>query len=329
MKAILYTKYGPPDVLQLQEVEKPMPKDHQVLVKVHAASVNALDWRPFTMPSIPIRLMSGGLSKPKDPSVGVDVAGQVEAVGTKVTAFRPGDFVFGVAPGAFAEYVCNSESKFALKPANVSFEEAAAVPVAAFTALQGLRDKGQIQAGQKVLIDGASGGVGIYSVQIAKAFGAEVTAVCSTRNLAMARSIGADHIIDYTREDFTKKEQRYDLILAVNGYHPILNFRRALSPNGICVVAGGSMSQIFQAMLLGPFVSRFGNKKIGFMGIAKTSNEDLLFIKELLEAGKVVSIIDKCYPLSETAEAIKHLIEEHGRGKVVITVEPDNKSQSI
>lgn len=329
MKAILYTKYGPPDVLQLQEVEKPMPKDHQVLVKVHAASVNALDWRPFTMPSIPIRLMSGGLSKPKDPSVGVDVAGQVEAVGNKVTAFRPGDFVFGVAPGAFAEYVCNSESKFALKPANVSFEEAAAVPVAAFTALQGLRDKGQIQAGQKVLIDGASGGVGIYSVQIAKAFGAEVTAVCSTRNLDMARSIGADHIIDYTREDFTKKEQRYDLILAVNGYHPILNFRRALSPNGICVVAGGSMSQIFQAMLLGPFVSRFGNKKIGFMGIAKTSKEDLLFIKELLEAGKVVSIIDKCYPLSETAEAIKHLIEEHGRGKVVITVEPNNKSQSI
>lgn len=329
MKAILYTKYGPPDVLQLQEVEKPMPKDYQVLVKVHAASVNALDWRPFTMPSIPIRLMSGGLSKPKDPSVGVDVAGQVEAVGTKVTAFQPGDFVFGVAPGAFAEYVCNSESKFALKPANVSFEEAAAVPVAAFTALQGLRDKGQIQAGQKVLIDGASGGVGIYSVQIAKAFGAEVTAVCSTRNLDMARSIGADHIIDYTREDFTKKEQRYDLILAVNGYHPILNFRRALSPNGICVVAGGSMSQIFQAMLLGPFVSRFGNKKIGFMGIAKTSKEDLLFIKELLEAGKVVSIIDKCYPLSETAEAIKHLIEEHGRGKVVITVEPDIKSQSI
>lgn len=237
--------------------------------------------------------------------------------------------MFGVAPGAFAEYVCNSESKFALKPANVSFEEAAAVPVAAFTALQGLRDKGQIQAGQKVLIDGASGGVGIYSVQIAKAFGAEVTAVCSTRNLDMARSIGADHIIDYTREDFTKKEQRYDLILAVNGYHPILNFRRALSPNGICVVAGGSMSQIFQAMLLGPFVSGFGNKKIGFMGIAKTSKEDLLFIKELLEAGKVVSIIDKCYPLNETAEAIKHLIEEHGRGKVVITVEPDIKSQTI
>jgi NADPH:quinone reductase-like Zn-dependent oxidoreductase len=326
MKAVVYHEYGPPDVLKLKEVEKPSPKENQVLVKVHAASVNALDWRPFTMPSILIRLMSGGLSKPKDPSVGVDVAGQVEAVGSKVTEFQPGDLVFGVAPGAFAEYVANGESKFALKPANVSIEAAAAVPVAAFTALQGLRDKGKIQPGQKVLIDGASGGVGTYAVQIAKAFGAEVTAVCSTRNLDMVRSIGADHVIDYTREDFTKKQQRYDLILAVNGYHPILNYRRALSPNGICVVAGGSLSQIFQAMLLGPLVSRFGNKKIGFMGIAETSKEDLLFIKELLEAGKVVSVIDKSYPLSETAEAIKYLIEEHGRGKVIITVKPDNKS---
>jgi len=320
MKAILYTKYGPPDVLQLQEVEKPTPKDHQVLVKVHAASVNALDWRPFTMPSIPIRLMSGGLSKPKDPSVGVDVAGTVETIGKDVTEFQPGDEVFGVAPGSFAEYVANGASKFAHKPANVTFEAAAAVPVAAFTALQGLRDKGKIQPGQKVLIDGASGGVGTYAVQIAKAFGAEVTAVCSTRNLEMVRSIGADHVIDYTREDFTKNGQLYDLILAVNGYHPILNYRKALSPNGICVVAGGSFSQIFQAMLLGPFVSRFGNKKIGFMGMAKTSKEDLLVIKELLEAGKVVAVIDKSYPLSETAAAIKYLIEEHGRGKVIITV---------
>jgi len=321
MKAIVYTKYGSPDVLHLKDVEKPTPEDHQVLVKVHAASVNALDWRPFTMPSIPLRLMSGGLFKPKDPSVGVDVAGQVEAVGSKVTAFQPGDFVFGVAPGAFAEYVCNSESKFALKPANVSFEEAAAVPVAAFTALQGLRDKGQIQARQKVLIDGASGGVGTFAVQIAKAFGAEVTAVCRTRNLDMVRSIGADHVIDYTEENFTKNEQRYDLILAVNGYHPILDYRRALSPNGICVVAGGSMSQIFQALLLGPLVSRIGSKKIGFMGIAASLKEDLLFIKELLEAGKVIPVIDKSYPLSETAGAIRYLIEEHGRGKVVIAVE--------
>jgi len=234
--------------------------------------------------------------------------------------------VFGVAPGAFAEYVCNSESKFALKPANVSFEEAAAVPVAAFTALQGLRDKGQIQPGQKVLIDGASGGVGTFAVQIAKAFGAEVTAVCSTRNLDMVRSIGADHVIDYTREDFTKNEQRYDLILAVNGYHPILGYRRALSPDGICVVAGGAMSQIIQALLLGPLLSRIGSKKIGFMGIATTSKEDLLFLKELLESGKVVSIIDKSYPLSETPQAIKYVIEEHGRGKVIISVESHGQS---
>jgi NADPH:quinone reductase-like Zn-dependent oxidoreductase len=326
MKAIVYTRYGPPEVLQLKEIEKPTPKDHQVLVKVHAASVNALDWRPFTMPSLLVRLMSGGLSKPKDPSVGVDVAGQVEAVGSQVTEFQPGDLVFGVAPGAFAEYVCNGESKFVLKPANLSFEAAAAVPVAAFTALQGLRDKGQIEPGQKVLIDGASGGVGTFAVQIAKAFGAEVTAVCSTRNLEMARSIGADHIIDYTREDFTKNEQRYDLVLAVNGSHPILDYRRALSPNGICVVAGGSMSQIFKAMLLGPLISKIGSKKLGFQGIATTPKKDLLVIKELLETGKVVPVIDRCYPLSETAEAIRYLMEEHGRGKVVITVGSDNQS---
>jgi NADPH:quinone reductase-like Zn-dependent oxidoreductase len=326
MKAILYSKYGSPDVLQLQEVEKPTPKDHQVLVKVFAASVNALDWRPFTMPSIPLRLMSGRLSKPKDPSVGVDVAGTVEAVGKDVTEFQPGDEVFGVAPGSFAEYVVNAASKFAHKPANVSFEAAAAVPVAALTALQGLRDKGQIQARQKVLIDGASGGVGTFAVQIAKAFGAEVTAVCSTRNLDMVRSIGADYVIDYTREDFTKNEQRYDLILAVNGYHPILGYRRALSTGGICVVAGGAMSQIIQALLLGPLLSRIGSKKIGFMGIARTSKEDLLFLKELLESGKVVSIIDKSYPLKETAQAIKHIIEEHGRGKVIITVEHNTKT---
>ncbi len=324
MKAIVYTKYGPPEALQLQEVEKPAPKDHQVLVKVHAASINAMDWRRFTMTPILVRLM-GGLLKPKNTSLGVDLAGQVEAVGATVKQFQPGDEVFGVAPGAFAEYVCAGETKLALKPANVSFEAAAAVPIAAFTALQGLRDKGQIQPGQKVLIDGASGGVGNYAVQIAKSFGAEVTAVCSTRNLNIARSIGADHVIDYTREDFTKNGQRYDLILAVNGDHSILDYRRALSPTGICVVAGGSLAQVFQAMLLGPLVSRIGTRKIGFMGIATSPREDLLVIKELLEAGKVVPIIDKCYPLSKTAEAIRYLVEEHAKGKVVITVEHDKK----
>jgi NADPH:quinone reductase-like Zn-dependent oxidoreductase len=228
--------------------------------------------------------------------------------------------VFGVAPGAFAEYACNGASKFALKPANLSFEAAAAVPVAAFTALQGLRDNGQIQAGQKVLIDGASGGVGTFAVQIAKAFGAEVTAVCSTRNLDMARSLGADHIIDYTQEDFTKRGERYDLILAVNGHHSILDYRRALSANGRCVVAGGPLAQVLQVILLGPFVSRIGRKQIGFQGIATTPKKDLLVIKQLLEAGKVVPIIDRCYPLSEVAEAIRYLTEEHARGKVVITV---------
>ena len=324
MKAILQTKYGPPEVLQLKEVEKPTPTENQVLVKVHAASVNALEWRPFTMTPIFVRLM-GGLLKPKDPKLGTDIAGRVEAVGSNVTEFRPGDEVFGVAPGAFAEYVCNGASKFALKPANVSFEAAAAVPVAAFTALQGLRDRGQIQPGQKVLIDGASGGVGTFAVQLAKSFGAEVTAVCSTRNLDMAHSIGADHVIDYTREDFTKNGQRYDLILAVNGYHPILDYRRALSPGGICVVLGGSMVQVLQGLLLGPLVSRIGGRKMGFM-LAHTNQKDLVFMRELLEAGKVVPVIDKCYPLSETAEAIRYLVEEHAQGKVIITVESKTKT---
>jgi NADPH:quinone reductase-like Zn-dependent oxidoreductase len=324
MKAIVYTQYGAPEVLQLKEVEKPTPKEHQLLVKVHAASVNAMDYRRFEKISRLGRFVNERLIKSTNKVLGTDVAGTVEAVGQAVTEFQPGDEVFGVAPGSFAEYVANGASKFAYKPANVSFEAAAAVPVAAFTALQGLRDNGKIQAGQNVLIDGASGGVGIYAVQIAKAFGAEVTAVCSTRNLEMVRSIGADHVIDYTREDFTKKEPRYDLILAVNGYHPIQDYRRALAPNGICVVAGGSFSQIIQSLLLGPLLSKFSNKKIGFMGVAKTSKEDLLVLKGLLEAGKIVPIIDKCYPLSETAEAIKYLIEEHGRGKVVITVGHNN-----
>jgi len=318
MKAIVYTKYGGPEVLQLKEVERPTPNDNQVLVKVHAASANAMDYRRFETISLMGRLMDEWVIKANNTILGADVAGTVEAVGKNVTEFKPGDEVFGVAPGAFAEYACNGASKFALKPANVSFEEAAAVPVAALTALQGLRDKGQIQPGQKVLIDGASGGVGTLAVQIAKAFGAEVTAVCSTRNLEMARSIGADHVVDYTREDFTKNKQNYDLILAVNGYHPILDYKRALSLQGICVVVGGSLAQVFQTILLGPLVSRAGSKKIGFMGIATTPKKDLLFLKELLEARKVVPVIDKCYPLSETAEAIRYIVEEHAQGKVVI-----------
>lgn len=326
MKAILYTQYGPPEALQLTDVEKPAPGENQVLVKVHAASVNAMDWRRFAEGSSLMRLLGGGLLKPKNQKLGTDVAGIVEAVGSNVTEFKPGDEVFGVAPGAFAEYACNGVSKFALKPANISFEAAAAVPVAAFTALQGLRDKGQIQPGQKVLIDGASGGVGTLAVQIAKSFGAEVTAVCRTRNLDMARSIGADHVIDYTQEDFTRNGRRYDLILAVNGNHPILDYRRALNPNGTCIVAGGSLAQVFQAILLGPLVSRVGTRKISFMGIATTQKKDLLIIKELLEAGKIAPVIDKYYPLSEVPQALRYLVEEHACGKVVITIE--HKSQT-
>jgi NADPH:quinone reductase-like Zn-dependent oxidoreductase len=284
--------------------------------------VNALDWRRFAMPPLLGRLIEGGLRKPRNPRLGADVAGIVEAVGSQVTEFKPGDAVFGVAPGSFAEYVCNGASKFALKPANVSFEAAAAVPVAAFTALQGLRDKGQLQAGQKVLIDGASGGVGIFAVQIAKAYGAEVTAVVRTRNLDMLRSMGADHVIDYTRNDFTQGGQRYDLILAVNAHRPLLNYRRALNPQGKCVVAGGSLSLIFQALLLAPLVSRFASQKTISVVMATTPRQDLLVIKDLLEAGKLVPVIDKCYPLSKTAEAIKYLLEEHARGKVIITPDP-------
>ncbi len=324
MKAILYTKYGPPELLQLKEVEKPMPKDNQVLVKVHAASVNALDWRRFTMTPILVRLM-GGLLKPKNTSLGVDIAGRVEAVGRNVKQFKPGDEVFGVAPGAFAEYACASENRLALKPANVSFEAAATVPVATFTALQGLRDRGQVQAGQKVLINGVGGGVGTFAVQLAKFFGAEVTAVCSARNLDMARSIGADHVVDYTREDITKNGQQYDIIIAANGYHPILNYWRALRPGGIYVVLGGSLAQIFEGMHLGPLVSRIGSKKMGNL-LSHSNQKDLVFMAELFEAGKVVPVIDRYYPLSETAEAIRYLIEGHAQGKVVITVEKNDKT---
>jgi NADPH:quinone reductase-like Zn-dependent oxidoreductase len=292
-----------------------------VLVKVEAASVNALDYRRFTSQSTVGRLMDSTLLKAIGTVLGADIAGRVEAVGKNVTQFKPGDEVFGsVGAGGFAEYACASEKGLALKPANLSFEEAAAVPVAALTALQSLRDKGQVQAGQKVLIYGASGGVGIFTVQLAKSFGAEVTAVCSTRNVDTVRSLGADHVIDYTREDFTKNGQGYDLILAVNGNRSIQTYSRALRPGGIYVAVGGSISQVFQAMLLGPLLSKFGSKKMGFMGIGKISQQDLLFIKALLETGKVVPIIDKSYPLSETAEAFRYMVKEHAKGKVVITV---------
>ncbi|MBZ5538351.1 MAG: NAD(P)-dependent alcohol dehydrogenase, partial [Acidobacteriia bacterium] len=254
MKAIVYYNYGSPDVLKCEEIEKPTAEDNEVLIKVRAASLNALDWRLMRGGPYIVRMLFG-LRKPKTTQPGRpgrDVAGQVEAVGRNVTRFKPGDEVFGVCPGAFAEYACALEDKLALKPANITFEDAAAVPVAAITALQGLRDKGRIQPGHKVLVDGASGGVGTFAVQIAKSFGAEVTAVCSTRNVDTAQSIGADHVIDYTRDDFTKSGQRYNLIIAANAYHSIFDCRRALSQDGIYVMAGGGWAQILQAVLLGP-----------------------------------------------------------------------------
>ena len=323
MKAIVYTQYGSPDVLQLREVAKPEPKDGQVLVKVHAASANALDYRRFEKLSTMGRFMEERFVKSIGKILGADIAGVVEAVDASVKQFRPGDEVFGVSAGSsggFAEYACADENHLALKPANLSFEAAAAVPVAAMTALQGLRDKGRIQAGQMVLIAGASGGVGTFALQIAKALGAEVTAVCSSRNLDVARSIGADHIIDYTREDFTQGSQRYDLILAVNGNHPLSAYRRALSPKGRYVCAGGAMPQIFQAMFLGSLLSRKNGRKMGFMGIAKPNQKDLACIRELLETGKIAPVIEKSYLLHEVPSAIRYVAEGHARGKVVLQI---------
>ena len=319
MKAIVYYKYGSPDVLKCEEIEKPVAGDDEVLIKVCAASVNPLDWHFMRGKPLPVRL-TGGLIAPKQKVLGCDIAGRVEAVGRNVRQFQPGDEVFGAKSlGGFAEYVCVIEDRLALKPANISFEAAAAVPVAAITALLGLREKGRIQQGHKVLVDGASGGVGTFAVQIAKSFGAEVTAVCSTRNVDIARSIGADHVIDYTLQDFTRNGQRYDLIFAANAYHSIFDYRRALSQDGIYVMAGGGGVQIVQALMLGPLLSLIGNKKICFVG-AKVKKKDLVFLKDLLEAGKVVPVIDRRYPFSEVAEALRYLEEGHAQGKVVVTV---------
>ena len=321
MKAIVYYKYGSPDVLELKEVEKPNPRDHEVLVKIYAASANAADWHLMRAEPFLARL-ENGLLKPKNTKLGADVAGRVEAVGRNVTQFQAGDDVFGGMPlnelGSFAEYVCAPEELLALKPTRLTFEQAAAVPLAAFTALQGLRDKGQIQPGQKVLINGASGGVGTFAVQIAKSFGTEVTGVCSTRNLDLVRSIGADHAIDYTQEDFTRNGQRYDLIFDAVGNRSVSDLNRALNPNGICAVAGfTSLSRLFQVMFL-------GGKKIGLMATAKENKKDLVFIKELLEAGKVVPVIDRTYPFLEVPEAIRYLETGHAQGKVVIAVAQNN-----
>ncbi len=325
MKAIVYGKYGPPDVLQLKEVEKPTPKDNEVFVKVHAASVNYADWAFVRGKPFLVRLMGAGLLKPKNTILGADIAGRVEAVGRNVKQFQAGDEIFGDISGCgfggFAEYVSVPENALALKPASMTFEESAAVPQAAVVALQGLRDKGQIQPGQKVLINGASGGIGTFAVQIAKSFGAEVTGVCNTRNLDMVHSIGADQVIDYTQEDFTQNEQRYDLILDIVANRSISDYKRALTPNGSYVAVAFNPASLF----LGPLISMTGSKKVGSL-VAKPNNKDLVFIKELLGASKIVPVIDRRYPLSEVAEAVRYYGEGHAQGKVIITVEHNNKT---
>ena len=319
MKAVVRNRYGPPEVLELQEVEKPVPKENEILIRVRAASVNPLDFHTLNGRPAIGRILTG-LSKPKNDRTGVDLAGVVEMVGKEVTRFKPGDEVFGTSRGAFAEYVCTLGNALALKPGNLTFEQAAAVPVAAFTALQGLRDKGQIQAGQKVLISSASGGVGTFAVQIAKAIGAEVTGVCSPRNLEQARSLGADRVIDYTQEDFTQNGRRYDLLFDSVGNHSPFACKRILSPSGIYVMAGGPLPHLLAGILL----SRFSKQQMVFF-IAGSNNDDLNVMKELIEAGKVTPVIDRLYPLSEIRAALNYLGEGHARGKIVITLDRDGK----
>ncbi len=320
MKAVFHSKYGAPDVLELREVEKPQPKEDEVLVRVRASSVNMAEW--YAMTGLFLARIGGGLNRPKQTRLGVDYAGVVEAVGKNITQFQPGDEVFGARTGAYAEYVC-VRNMVIPKPANLTFEEAAAVPTAAITALQGLRDFGKIQAGQKVLINGASGGVGTFAVQIAKAFEAEVTAVCSTQNIDCARSQGADQVVDYTCEDFTRRGERYDLIFDIAGSQSWYAIRRVLQPNATVVIAGGPRTP-----LIGPLSHvirmRFGslgsNGEVKFF-IAKFTREDFLVLKDLLEAGKVKPFVERTYPLARIADAMRYLGAGHAQGKIVITME--------
>jgi NADPH:quinone reductase-like Zn-dependent oxidoreductase len=327
MQAIVYREYGPPDVLRLERTERWLPEDHQVVIEVRAASANPLDWHYMRGTPYLMR-MDSGWRAPKSPRLGADVAGVVVEVGKNVTRFKPGDEVFGTGGGTFAEYVRSSETKIVRKPADVTFEQAAAIPVAALTALQGLRDKGHLQPGQKVLINGASGGVGTFAVQIAKALGAEVTGVCSTRNLGLVRSLGADHVVDYTSEDVTQGAERYDLILDNVGTRPLLDFRRVMKPDGIFVIIGGGgpndgkligpMARPLQGLLLAPFVSQQF-----VMLLADINDKDLTVVRDMIAAKKLTPVIDRTYPLSEVPDAIRYLEEGHARGKVVITVATD------
>jgi len=323
MKAIVYYDYGSPDVLKCEEIEKPTPGNDEVLIRVRAASLNPLDHHLMKGGPYIVRILLGLLG-PKIKRPGRDVAGQVEAVGRNVTQFKPSDEVFGTCRGALAEYVCTSESAVVMKPDNVTFEQAASVPVAALTALQSLRDKGQIQRGQKVLVNGAAGGVGTFAVQIAKWFGANVTGVCSTRNVEMVRSIGADRVIDYTQEDFTRSGQRYDLIFDLVANHSFSACRRVLNPKGLFIAAGvlglgGSMTGLLAFSITGLVLSGFVSQKF-VMFIARLSKEDLSIMGELMATGKVTPVIDRRYRLSEVPEAIRYLEEGHARGKIVITL---------
>ena len=320
MKAIRYYNYGSPDVLKLEDVETPMPNDDQVLIKVHAASVNSFEHRHIRAEPFLIRT-SNGLLKPQNPKLGADIAGRVEAVGKNITQFKVGDEVFGdIGYGGYAEYVCGREKNIALKPASVSFEDAAASPMAGLTALQGLRH-GKIQAGQKVLVNGASGGVGTFAVMIAKFYGAEVTGVCSTRNLEMVRSIGADHVVDYTKDDLSKSGQKYDLIFDVAANRSVYTYRRVLAPKGKYVMAGFStMMHMFHVLLLGPLAAKAEKQEIGLMETASVNQADLITIGELLESKKIVPVIDKVYPLNETAQALRQFEEVHAQGKIIISV---------
>lgn len=322
MKAIVNETYGSPDVLQLKEVPMPTPKHGEVLVKIIAAAANAADWHLLRPDPFLVRLEMG-LFKPNKTILGGDIAGVVEAVGAGVTMFKSGDAVYGdlsgCGMGGYAEYASVPERYLAMKPTNLSFEQAAAIPMAGITALQGLRDAGKVQAGQKVLINGASGGVGTFAVQIAKALGAEVTAVCSTGKVEMVRSLGADYVIDYKKEDFTLGSEKYDLIVAANGYHTLWQYRRVLRPHGIYVMIGGTNAQIFQALLLGPLLSMMGRQQFKTV-VAKPNRADLDLMRALVEEGKVTPMIDRRYPLSEVAEAIRYLERGHAQGKVVINV---------
>ncbi|HTX91120.1 MAG TPA: NAD(P)-dependent alcohol dehydrogenase [Anaerolineales bacterium] len=322
MKAVVYRQYGTPDVIRIEEIEKPAPTDDEVLVAVKAASLNAYDWHFLSADIFLIRFGEGFL-RPRNTRLGADISGRVEAVGRNVKQFKPGDEVYGsigaFGNGGFAEYISVPEKALAPKPTNLSFGQAAAVPMAGLTALQGLRDAGHLQPGQKVLVNGASGGVGTFAVQLAKWLGAEVTAVCSPRNLDQARALGADHVIDYTREDFTRSGQKYDLILAANGYHPLSAYKRALAPKGIYIMAGGTFGQIFQAMLFGKSMSEKDGRTVGSVA-ARISQKDMLLLKEAIEAGKIVPVIDRSYPFSEAAEALRYLGAGHARGKIVLTM---------